>query len=41
VNHDYKSMAAAALHLVSGYLSRKPASVDELGAGDAAILKID
>jgi Rieske Fe-S protein len=30
-----------AAHLVSGYLSRKPKSYDELAPGDAAIMKID
>src|SRR5690606_18787486 len=30
-----------ASHLVTGYLSRKPTSFDELALGDAAIMKID
>jgi Rieske Fe-S protein len=30
-----------AAHLVSGYLSRKPKSYDEIAPGDAAIMKID
>jgi len=36
-----KENAEVASHLVSGYLSRKPRSYDELAPGDAAILKID
>ena len=36
-----KENAEVAAHLVSGYLSRKPKSFDELAPGDAAILKID
>ncbi|MFL6856338.1 MAG: FAD-dependent oxidoreductase [Allosphingosinicella sp.] len=36
-----KENAEVAAHLVSGYLSRKPRSFDELAPGDAAILKID
>jgi Rieske Fe-S protein len=36
-----KENAEVAAHLVSGYLSRKPKSVDALAPGDAAILKID
>jgi Rieske Fe-S protein len=36
-----KENAEVAAHLVSGYLSRKPKSYDELAPGDAAILKID
>ncbi len=36
-----KENAAVALHLAGGYLSRKPASLEELGPGDAAILKVD
>jgi len=36
-----KETAQVAAHLVSGYLSRKPKSFDELDAGDAAIMKID
>ena len=36
-----KETAQVAAHLVSGYLSRKPKSFDELGPGDAAIMKID
>jgi glycine/D-amino acid oxidase-like deaminating enzyme/nitrite reductase/ring-hydroxylating ferredoxin subunit len=36
-----KENAEVASHLVSGYLSRKPKSYDELAPGDAAILKID
>jgi Rieske Fe-S protein len=35
-----KENAAAAVHLVGGYLSRKPASVDELAPGSAAIMKL-
>jgi len=33
--------AATAAHLVGGWLARKPHSFDDLGAGEAAILKID
>jgi glycine/D-amino acid oxidase-like deaminating enzyme/nitrite reductase/ring-hydroxylating ferredoxin subunit len=36
-----KANAEVAAHLVSGYLSRKPKSYDELAPGDAAIMKID
>jgi glycine/D-amino acid oxidase-like deaminating enzyme/nitrite reductase/ring-hydroxylating ferredoxin subunit len=36
-----KGNAEVASHLVSGYLSRKPHSFDELKAGEAAILKIE
>ncbi|MFN3388217.1 MAG: FAD-dependent oxidoreductase [Allosphingosinicella sp.] len=36
-----KENALVAAHLVSGYLSRKPKSFDELAPGDAAILDID
>jgi glycine/D-amino acid oxidase-like deaminating enzyme/nitrite reductase/ring-hydroxylating ferredoxin subunit len=36
-----KENAEVAAHLVSGYLSRKPESYDELAPGDAAIMKID
>jgi glycine/D-amino acid oxidase-like deaminating enzyme/nitrite reductase/ring-hydroxylating ferredoxin subunit len=36
-----KETLEAAGELVGGYLSRKPKSFDELGPGDAAILKID
>jgi glycine/D-amino acid oxidase-like deaminating enzyme/nitrite reductase/ring-hydroxylating ferredoxin subunit len=36
-----KENADVAAHLVSGYLSRKPKSFDELAPGDAAIMKID
>lgn len=36
-----KENAAVAAHLLSGYLSRRPKSFDELSPGDAAILKID
>ncbi|HWH22555.1 MAG TPA: FAD-dependent oxidoreductase, partial [Allosphingosinicella sp.] len=36
-----KENAQVAAHLVSGYLSRKPKSFDELAPGDAAIMKID
>jgi glycine/D-amino acid oxidase-like deaminating enzyme/nitrite reductase/ring-hydroxylating ferredoxin subunit len=36
-----KENAEVAAHLVSGYLSRKPKSFDELAPGDAAIMKID
>jgi Rieske Fe-S protein len=36
-----KENVQVAAHLVSGYLSRKPKSFDELGPGDAAIMKID
>ena len=36
-----KGNAEVASHLVSGYLSAKPHSFDELAAGQAAILKID
>ena len=36
-----KENAQVASHLVSGYLSRKPHSYDELAPGEAAILKID
>jgi glycine/D-amino acid oxidase-like deaminating enzyme/nitrite reductase/ring-hydroxylating ferredoxin subunit len=36
-----KENAEVASHLVSGYLSRKPKSYDELAPGDAAIMKID
>jgi glycine/D-amino acid oxidase-like deaminating enzyme/nitrite reductase/ring-hydroxylating ferredoxin subunit len=36
-----KENAEVAAHLVSGYLSRKPKSYDELAPGDAAIMKID
>ncbi|MDB5692708.1 MAG: FAD-dependent oxidoreductase [Alphaproteobacteria bacterium] len=36
-----KENAEIAAHLVTGYLSRKPRSYDELAPGDAAIMKID
>ena len=36
-----KENVQVAAHLVSGYLSRKPKSFDELGPGDAAIMSID
>ena len=36
-----KGNAEVAAHLVSGYLSRKPKSYDELAPGDAAIMKVD
>jgi glycine/D-amino acid oxidase-like deaminating enzyme/nitrite reductase/ring-hydroxylating ferredoxin subunit len=36
-----KENAEVAVHLVGGYLSRKPKSFDELAPGDAAIMKID
>ena len=36
-----KENVQVATHLVSGYLSRKPKSFDELAPGDAAILEID
>jgi Rieske Fe-S protein len=36
-----KQNVEVATHLVSGYLSRKPKSFDELSPGDAAIMKID
>ncbi len=36
-----KGNVEVAAHLVRGYLSRKPKSYDELGPGDAAIMKID
>jgi len=36
-----KENLEVAAHLVSGYLSRKPKSFDELAPGDAAIMKID
>ncbi|HWT30225.1 MAG TPA: FAD-dependent oxidoreductase [Propylenella sp.] len=36
-----KENVEVAAHLVSGYLSRKPKSLDELAPGDAAIMKID
>jgi glycine/D-amino acid oxidase-like deaminating enzyme/nitrite reductase/ring-hydroxylating ferredoxin subunit len=36
-----KENAEVAAHLVSGYLSRKPKSFDELAPGDAAIMKVD
>jgi glycine/D-amino acid oxidase-like deaminating enzyme/nitrite reductase/ring-hydroxylating ferredoxin subunit len=36
-----KENVEVAAHLVSGYLSRKPKSFDELAPGDAAIMKID
>jgi glycine/D-amino acid oxidase-like deaminating enzyme/nitrite reductase/ring-hydroxylating ferredoxin subunit len=36
-----KENAEVAAHLVSGYLSRKPRSYDELEPGQAAIMKID
>jgi len=36
-----KENAEVAAHLVSGYLSRKPKSFDDLAPGDAAIMKID
>jgi glycine/D-amino acid oxidase-like deaminating enzyme/nitrite reductase/ring-hydroxylating ferredoxin subunit len=36
-----KENVEVAAHLVSGYLSRKPRSFDELAPGDAAIMKID
>ncbi len=36
-----KENLEVATHLVSGYLSRKPKSFDELPPGDAAIMKID
>ncbi|HEX8640493.1 MAG TPA: FAD-dependent oxidoreductase [Allosphingosinicella sp.] len=36
-----KGNAEVASHLVSGYLSRKPHSFDELKPGEAAILKVD
>lgn len=36
-----KENLAVAAHLVSGYLSRKPKSYDELEPGHAAIMKID
>ena len=36
-----KENAHVAKHLVSGYLSRRPSSVDDLARGQAAILKID
>lgn len=36
-----KENAQVAAHLVSGYLSRKPKSFDELAPGDAAIMKIN
>jgi glycine/D-amino acid oxidase-like deaminating enzyme/nitrite reductase/ring-hydroxylating ferredoxin subunit len=36
-----KENAEVAAHLVSGYLSRKPKSYDEIRPGEAAILKID
>src|SRR3546814_7134158 len=36
-----KGNSAVATHLVSGYLSRKPTSFDDLAPGEAAIMKID
>ncbi len=36
-----KENAEVAAHLISGYLSRKPKSFDELEPGQAAIMKID
>ncbi len=36
-----KENLQVAAHLVSGYLSRRPKSFDELAAGDAAIMEID
>src|SRR3546814_14695344 len=36
-----KGNSAVATHLVSGYLSHKPTSFDELAPGEAAIMKID
>ncbi|WP_342643580.1 FAD-dependent oxidoreductase [Rhodoligotrophos ferricapiens] len=36
-----KENAGVAAHLVTGYLSRKPKSFDELAPGEAAIMKID
>ena len=36
-----KENVQVAKHLVSGYLSRRPGSVDDLAPGQAAILKID
>jgi glycine/D-amino acid oxidase-like deaminating enzyme/nitrite reductase/ring-hydroxylating ferredoxin subunit len=36
-----KENVEVAAHLVSGYLSRKPRSLDELAPGEAAIMKID
>jgi glycine/D-amino acid oxidase-like deaminating enzyme/nitrite reductase/ring-hydroxylating ferredoxin subunit len=36
-----KGNAEVAAHLIGGYLARKPHGFDELGAGEAAILKVD
>lgn len=36
-----KENAEVAAHLITGYLSRKPKSFDELAPGEAAIMKID
>jgi Rieske Fe-S protein len=36
-----KENLSVASHLVSGYLSRRPKSFDELASGDAAIMEID
>jgi glycine/D-amino acid oxidase-like deaminating enzyme/nitrite reductase/ring-hydroxylating ferredoxin subunit len=36
-----KENLSVAAHLVSGYLSRRPKSFDELASGDAAIMEID
>ncbi len=36
-----KGNAEVAAHLIGGYLAPKPKSFDELGPGDAAVLKID
>jgi hypothetical protein len=36
-----KGNVEVAAHLITGYLSRKPKSFDELAPGDAAIMEID
>jgi Rieske Fe-S protein len=32
---------SAGVHLVGGYLSRRPSSIDDLSSGEAAVLKLD